>query len=278
MNASTARMLGLGAALVATLGLGMFAANGKTSEPDRWMTDRYEIEIIVFRHRDQSRNTSEQPAPGEIDFPALGIYPPAPSAATVPTIGPVTAASALERQRNERSVEPAVHFYLLELQPQFPDFVPLAADKLQLGNVVKRLTTLDAYEPLIHQAWLQAAKPADTTQPLQINSNANGDYVIEGTIRFYKERYTHLEIDLDMRETQPADKGSQSGGSQSASDSWPVFSDVFPPSEAESVPLRSADGPTFKLQGSRRIRGSNAQYFDHPQFGVIARISEVPPR
>ena len=46
--------------------------------------------------------------------------------------------------------------------------------------------------------------------------------------------------------------------------------------EPEPVPLRSPEGPTFKLQESRRIRGSNAQYFDHPQFGVIARISEVP--
>jgi hypothetical protein len=274
MNSGITRLLSIIGALTMTLVLAMgvdaFAASPKSADPDPWMTDRYEIEIIVFRHRDQSRNTPEKPAPGEIDFPALGIYPSNTSATAAPYIGPYSEASAQDLQQAERIIEPKTPFYLLELDPQFPDFVPLADDRLQLGNVVARLTALDAYEPLIHQAWLQAARPADATQPLEINSNANGDYVVAGTIRLYKERYAHLEIDLDLRQALPADSAEQTG-----TDSWPVFGDVSPPLEPEAVPLRSANGPSFKLQESRRIRGSNAQYFDHPQFGVIARITAV---
>ena len=33
---------------------------------DAWMTDRYDVEIIVFRHVDQARNTPEQPAADSI--------------------------------------------------------------------------------------------------------------------------------------------------------------------------------------------------------------------
>jgi hypothetical protein len=270
MNAAAFRLPCIVAVLAVAIGLDAFAANRKTADPDPWMTDRYEIEIIVFRHRDQSRNTPERPAPGEIDYPALGIYPPASGAPAAPYLGPYSDASAQDLQEDERTIEPEVQFYLLDLQPQFPDFVPLVDDRLQLGNVVARLTTLDAYEPLLHQAWLQAAQPADATQPLKIDSNAIGEYVVTGTIRLYKERYVHLEIDLDLRQAQPDDEASPSGPGN-----WPVFGDVFSPPEPEPVPLRSADGPTFKLQESRRIRGSNAQYFDHPQFGVIARISAV---
>jgi hypothetical protein len=269
VNALGLPLTGVVAALVLWPGLEAAAANRKTDVPDPWMTDRYEIEIIVFRHRDQSRNTSEQLAPGEFGYPSLGIYPPSNSAPTAPHIGPYSDTAAQELGGDPRRIEPTISF-LLDLQPRFPDSVPLAEDRLQLGRVFERLRTLDAYAPLVHKAWLQAAQPADATQPLQIDSDASGEYAVTGTIRFYKERYTHLEIDLDLRQTEPDADGAQSGPGN-----WPVFGDVFAAPEPEPVPLRSADGPTFKLQESRRIRGSNAQYFDHPQFGVIARIIEV---
>jgi len=256
--------------LLAFAATGATAADRSTGEPDRWMTDRYEVEIIVFRHRDQSRNTPEQPAPGEIDYPALGLYPSAPSAPPAPYLGPYADGVAADPRESERSPAARFPFYLLELDPQFPDFVPLTNEQLQLGDVIERLTLLDAYEPLVHQAWVQAANPADTTIPINIDSTANGDYAVTGTIRLYKERYAHLAIDLNLRQALPDDEKSAA-----ESNDWPVFGDVFPPAESEPVPLQIADGPTYQLQESRRIRGSNAQYFDHPQFGVIARINEV---
>ena len=47
------------------------------------------------------------------------------------------------------------------------------------------------------------------------------------------------------------------------------------------IPARrglSSYGPqTFELKQSRRMRDDKVYYFDHPQFGVIARVTELKP-
>jgi hypothetical protein len=50
----------------------------------------------------------------------------------------------------------------------------------------------------------------------------------------------------------------------SASGFWSRFSFVL---DDETV--------VYRINQSRRIRGDTLQYFDHPQFGVIAAITEV---
>jgi hypothetical protein len=255
-------VLGVGLAGLAAVAPNASARDDTT--PDPWMTDRYEIEIVVFRHRDQSRNTPEQRSPGEIEFSGLDLSPPAQPR----TAGPYADPYAGLESENDRDTEMSVTFHLLELEPKFPDFVSLTEDRLQFGDVVARLTEIDAYEPLLHRAWLQAARPAVEAIPREIESTEPGQYGVSGTITLYKERYAHLEVDLKLTRDTPAI-------AQPTEPSWPVFGDVFLQPERDQAPLRSADAMTFELRESRRIRGTNAQYFDNPQFGLIARISKV---
>lgn len=76
-------------------------------------------------------------------------------------------------------------------------------------------------------------------------------YQLDGTVRLYSRRYLHLA--LDLRWTQLDDGGAASSG------------ELLP----ESV-LRS-----FRLNETRRMRRNQLHYFDHPRFGVLARVTRV---
>jgi len=258
---------------VAGLAAGMFACLAAPSLPaadsglDPWMTDRYEIEVIVFRHLDQSRNTPEQPAAASlIRSSPLDLYPQQ----DVMPVGPYADPSEQVMPREDRGKAPTVRFYLLDLEPGFPDFVPLDDDGGELGNVYARLQRLDAYEPILHRTWMQAAQPADAAVPVEVTSAAAGAFSLTGSITLYKERYVHLEVDLEL-----APLPSELPQSDPEPAPWPEYGDVFAPPDPALVPLRAPDMPAYELRESRRIRGVNAQYFDNPQFGVIARVSEI---
>jgi len=234
---------------------------------DPWMTDRYEIEVIVFRHLDQSRNTPEQPAAESlIRSSPLDLYPQPDVEAAGPYADPAEPA----RRHDDRAMVPKVSFYLLDLEPGFPDYVPLDNADGELGNIYARLQRLDAYEPILHRTWMQAAQPADAAVPFPVASGESGAFNLTGSFTLYKERYVHLEVDLALApmptEPSPADPEPSP---------WPEFGDVFAPPDPGRVPLVAPNIPAYELRESRRIRGVNAQYFDNPRFGVIARVSAI---
>ncbi|MBT8444421.1 MAG: hypothetical protein HKN81_07150 [Gammaproteobacteria bacterium] len=248
-------------ASLATLILLAGPAPAAETEPEPWMTDRYEVEIIVFRHLDQARNTPEQPAVAQIVAASLpGLY------AEVPEAPYVVAPNSAARVDDDRPRPPDVSFYLLDTNPDYPDYVPLDDGK-RMTRVHARLDQLDAYAPMLHRAWILAARPADEAVAVYVRSDEIGDFSVTGTIKLFKERYVHLRLDLQM-----ASVAEQTITPET--ETWPTFGDVYPTREPAQAPLQ-ADTPAYNLTESRRIRGENAQYFDHPQFGVLARISAI---
>lgn len=73
-------------------------------------------------------------------------------------------------------------------------------------------------------------------------------YQLDGTVQLYQRRFLHLA--LDLRWTQMDDgSAARSGG-------------LLP-----ETALRS-----FRLTETRRMRRGQLHYFDHPRFGVLARV------
>ena len=85
-----------------------------------------------------------------------------------------------------------------------------------------------------------------------------------------RERYVHMQVELDLTPTAPVQTPD---GSQP--ESLPTYGDPVTSLTSSQTPLQTAPTPVYTLQESRRIRGDNAQYFDHPQFGVIAHVSKI---
>ncbi len=212
---------------------------------------RYEVEVIVFRHTDQSRNTPEIPAASAIFRPSpldLILAEPPLQAAEMPTTldeTPGLVASPGQRK-------PPIGFLIMELKPAYPDFVPLRTDVQTLNRVYQRLEQVDAYQPLLHTGWVQPAYGSNGAKPYRFEPAVIGEIGIAGTVTLYKERFLHLEIDLAL-ETEESTTATRY-----------LFS-----IDKNNTP------DEYTLTESRRIRGTTTQYFDHPQFGVIARVQEV---
>jgi hypothetical protein len=211
---------------------------------------RYEVELILFRHIDQSRNTPEIPA-------ASSIFNPSPldlTLAEIPSQPPVepSTGNPLIIDAGPHIRRPPISFHISDLDPSYPDFVPLREDTHTLMRTYQRLEKIDAYEPLLHIGWIQTAWSTDDSRPYRFEPPATDGIGISGTVTLYKERFLHIEVDLALETVKQ-----------------PVRTPFF-------IGSGSGDSPdVFKLTESRRIRGTTTHYFDSPQFGLITRIQEV---
>ena len=117
---------------------------------------------------------------------------------------------------------------------------------LKLTNEARRLGNVAGYRVLLHGAWIQAVPPRETPQPMLIEAGdrGGGGHAVEGTFAVTLQHYLHVDAEL-----------------------W-----YSPPPEAEAS---AADGSYLRLVEQRRVRSTEVHYFDHPRFGVLARIDAV---
>jgi hypothetical protein len=129
---------------------------------------------------------------------------------------------------------------------------------MELNSVFRRLDNLDAYQPLVHLGWIQTTKSAANAVPYQIHIRDQGRDDVTGSITLYRERYLHLELDLAL------DPAVDEYGTESDFYSGDITGDTH-----------ASGRKQHKLTESRRIQASSSHYFDHPLFGVIARIQRI---
>lgn len=221
---------------------------------------RYRVEVLIFRHLEQSRTTEEFEAhpdpflPPNFDVNALGETPDTPTQRETTGMASATVVP-LATGHAAASVE----FLLLDPLPSPPNFVQLVAAQFKLTKVWDRLNQIEAYGPVLHIAWLQSARQAAEAVPYDLVITAADTDIITGTLTLYKQRFLHLEIDLTMRGASDMTVASASGSSSPFQ---------FSPDN---------DEPIYRMNQSRRIRAGNLQYFDHPWFGVISAVTECSP-
>jgi hypothetical protein len=240
---------------------------------------RYEVELIIFRHLDQSRNTAEIPAAASMiqDSPFdLNLAEARVTGDTGAERQTGTTTSEDELANDVGSQPPplrskqVVSFFLMSPRAEFPDFVPADEGSFTLNGAYKRIIRLDAYEPLMHLGWVQPARSTEAAKPYQITTQSGSPVELTGTVTLYKERYLHLALDLALESTS-GDEVSEPAADIPAER---VFGLNTPVNEDKPTEHVSA---THKLQQSRRIRLSTTHYFDHPMFGVIATVNRIEP-
>ena len=139
---------------------------------------------------------------------------------------------------------PMFHFRLL--QPE----------ELQLTREYEALSRIPAYLPLVHGGWVQQGLPEDQSRPFDLA--LLGVVNPSGSIRLHLSRFLHLTVDLTYQNgpLRPA---------QSA--------DAFGSRELTEVAL----APRFTLTAERQARSGELHYFDHPAFGVLVKVTPLPP-
>jgi len=153
---------------------------------------------------------------------------------------------------------------VIDKQRRHPDAVGLLPellpeDEYTLFNVLERLQLLDAYEPIMHVGWTQAGFPLQDVAALSLADFGEVPPGLAGSFTLYLARYLHLVVDLTM-DGSPEEVRVEF-------DDEPAYSltDIAPPS-----------GPVlYRIREDRIVKNGELRYFDHPKFGVIAKVTRV---
>ena len=153
---------------------------------------------------------------------------------------------------------------VVEKQRRHPDAVGLMPELLPeqeftLFNVAERLELLDAYQPVMHVGWTQAGFPLQDVDALDLAAFGDVPPGLSGSFTLYLARYLHLVVDLTM-DGSPEEVRVEF-------DDEPAYSltDITPPV-----------GPVYyRIQEDRIVKNGEIRYFDHPKFGVVAKVTRV---
>lgn len=221
---------------------------------------RYTVEIIIFSYA-QSVSTGSEIFPPDLP-PDVEIMDDNP-------LGEGLAdASALESIPEVVAKPEAVE----ELEEETPDkyeLVMLAEEDFGLIEPYEHLERLDAYEPLMHFGWTQPTYPDEEVEARPLSSFATPPPGLEGELTLYLSRYLHLVVKLQLDESfadEPAeDEFARTTIRSSFNDGFYDYDDEEP----VSYPVR------FRIDEDRIFRNGELRYFDHPKFGVLAKITRV---
>ena len=210
---------------------------------------RYSVEFIIFRYAEPVSVGTEVFIPDIIEPP-----PEVPEGFMLDENGNLVPAAppGFDGEPEEEPLLTDAEVLDDPLAPVF-EVVFTPDDQLTLGNYWDAFRRLDVYEPLLHGGWTQTALGEDAVMPIDLREFGILPDGLTGEFTLYLSRFLHLVVDLELlapRDEQPYQ---------------------YPGSEEESLyaPL------VYRIEENRIFRSEEVRYYDHPKFGVIAKIVRV---
>ena len=203
---------------------------------------RYTVEMIIFRYAQDVSSGSE-------------VFPPDEPPVILPP-GEVDVAFT--------DAIPQV----VEAEPEsLPDteFAVLAPADYQLGDVMDRMRRLDVYDPVMHFGWTQATWPKEQTEPVPLHRFARPPAGLDGDLTLYLNRFLHLAVNLQLEapkmRTYSVDERERLGDTRTV---------------GELMDEVNAEDPVYyRIQEDRILKNGELRYYDHPKFGVLAKVTRV---
>ena len=155
-----------------------------------------------------------------------------------------------------------------ELEP-LPDVELVMLDEadFQLGDIMDRMGRLDVYEPIMHFGWTQATWPDEQTEAIPLQRLAPPPVGLDGELTLYLSRYLHLVVDLRLEASDDMvikqDEVEQLGDV--------TLGDLLNSMEAQPGELLAY----YRIQENRILKNGELRYYDHPKFGVLAKVTRV---
>ena len=283
---------------IVTFLLAVLVATGATAQvvnqedlDDAEPLRRYTVEIIIFSYTEDVSVGSEiflpdEAPPEEEMLLDVDGNPIDPDAADVPIFAdtnieeePVDSTAAVEEEpltwmvvptadaiTGEAPATPALPIDAADDERPNPfQLVLLTEDEYALGDALRKFELLDAYETLAHFGWTQPAFPEEETPAIELGLLTEPPEGLEGTFTLYLSRYLHLVVDLAL------DAPGEFEEEVIDDDSFFSFGDAQRQygEESDALPVR------FRIEEDRIFRNGDLRYFDHPKFGILAKVSRV---
>lgn len=202
----------------------------------------YQVEVLIFANREFD--------PSEEQFKHEPIPLPSPTLRS-PVVVDESVFDPLALQPPE---EPLTPDGLLTPVPEEPEngVRALRPEELTLTAEYRKLARLPAYQVLAHGGWVQPALPENQAEPFDLSKLGVPNPV--GTIRLHLSRFLHLLVDLTYQDVSMPTASADAG---------PGLTEV-------------TLAPRYRLRTERQTRSGTLQYFDHPAFGVLVKVTPVP--
>ena len=143
----------------------------------------------------------------------------------------------------------------------------LGEDEFTLSDVVERFERLDVYETIMHVGWTQTTHVEEETRAIELWEFGNVPAGLDGSFTLYLNRYLHLVVDLSL------DAPGQFNEAVIFDQPETAFGDLRRQFEADieaaALPVR------YRIQDDRIFKNGDVRYFDHPKFGIVAKITRV---
>ena len=162
-----------------------------------------------------------------------------------------------------------------------PKLVLFADDDYTMTEIYDNLVELDAYEPLLRAGWTQPTYERELTGPIAIQTLTDCPPWLDGSFTLYLGRYLHLVVDLTMNEDRPVIEELED-----AEDGEDLVNDPDVELTFEDSRIQNSFGPIdvygellsepsiqYRIFEDRIVKNGDIRYFDHPKFGVIAKIT-----
>lgn len=156
-----------------------------------------------------------------------------------------------------------------DAKPLYPELnlVLLTEDELVLSDAIRKFELLDAYKTIMHFGWTQPTYPEEDTPAIELSLFAVGPEGLDGTLTLYLSRYLHLVVDLALDAPPEIDEAVEvDDWFFSFGDSRTHYDDEY---EVAPQPVR------YRIRENRIVKNGELRYFDHPKFGVLAKITRV---
>ena len=129
---------------------------------------------------------------------------------------------------------------------------PLDSNENMLNEQAKKMTEKKGYHKLFHQSWLVEAKEEKYATPILIQTNKGSD--LDGSIVFYKSRYPHIKLNLELNRRIPS----------RVKEAFALQQNI----EIDELP----DKWQFTISEARKLKSNQLHYIDHPIFGALVQI------
>ena len=223
---------------------------------------RYTVEMIIFSYAQNVSAGSEifvpdEPPPVDL-MDDLGLEGDS-SLHSIPEIIPEIVPEPEPEIDLQAELEEATRKY---------ELVMLAEEDFQLVDAYEHLRRLDAYEPLLHFGWTQPTYPEEDTESRPLSSFITPPEGLEGELSLYLSRYLHLAVKLQL------DAPTDDAPTDDAVDNTTArrdFSDRYADYSEDTI-----NYPVYyRIDEDRIFRNGELRYFDHPKFGVLAKINRA---
>ncbi len=231
---------------------------GEAVEPVR----RYTVELIIFSY---GKGASAGTEIWIADEPAVEV---APDPADEDYFDPDLYEFSEPGEVLAEIEAPAIARRYMDLE-----LVLLDTDTFTMNEIYDKLVELDAYEPIMRAGWTQPTYEKDMTASIGLRTLGDPPPGLDGTLTLYLGRYLHLVVDLTMDKDPPL-----ASSPEETSASVLTFGDSRIQNEYELIDQYGELLPPpirYRIFEDRIMKNGDIRYFDHPKFGVIAKITRV---